>query len=450
MITAKFGGTSVGAAPQVITIGKIVKKELARQPVIVVSALAGVTNLLLDLTTARNKSSVLREIKNKHLNLINKLFKKPLKKEVLKYIGKNLAELEKLSRLKNFNKQNIDKILSHGEILSSFIITSYLKSQNIDAEQVISTSLIVTNDNFGHAEFLPKPTEKLTKKILRPLIRKKIVPVVTGFLGATKKGATTTLGRGGSDYSASIIGFCLNAEEIQIWTDVDGIYTADPRITKNARPIPMISYKEASELAAFGAKVLHPRTIKPAVRKNIPLRVLNTLNPNCKGTLISQNTDSTRPITAISFKRKITLVNIYSTDMLFTKGYLAKIFSIFTKYNVSIDIVSVSEVSVSLTIENEEMLDSVVQDLSKFSAVTVRKDLGMISLIGEGMAGSGNSVSKIFEILDKEKINIKMISLGATDINISVVVKYDEVERAVVKLHNNLLIKKLPIFKKTA
>lgn len=441
MIIAKFGGTSIGSPEKIKTLGKIVKEQLSKNPILVVSATSGTTDLLLSIPAAKNKKTIIDQIKKSHLQIVNALFRKEAKKETLSHLQNTFLEIQEIAKNKNFSKATIDKLISRGEVLSSFIISSYLQSIGIDAVQILATDLILTNDNFGRAEFLPLQTEKRARKILLPIVKKQIVPVITGFIGSTRDGAITTLGRGGSDYSATIIGYCLKAQEVQIWTDVDGIFTTDPRMVKNAKLIKSISYKEASELAAFGAKVLHPRTIKPAIKRNIPMRVLNTDKPTSPGTLISEKPDITQPITAISFKKKLTLVNIYSTDMLFTKGYLAKIFGIFAKNNVSIDLVSVSEVSVSATIDNDEMLDKVVAELAKFSQVIVKKDLSLISLVGEGLVTIGHNVAEIFNILDKENIEIKMISLGATDINVSVVVKYPQLEKAVVKLHNGLLLK---------
>lgn len=323
--------------------------------------------------------------------------------------------------------------------MSSAILANALESHGINVSQVIATDLIVTNDNFGSAEFILEPTRKKIKKILMPLVKKGIVPVVTGFIGTTKKGQVTTLGRGGSDYSAAIIGFCLAVDEIQIWTDVDGIFTVDPRIVKNARPLQVVSFKEAAELAAFGAKILHPRCIAPAIKAAIPVRILNTFNPNRSGTLITTNHKISRQIKAISFKKKITLVNIYSTEMLLQKGFLARIFQTFSKYNISVDLVSVSEVSVSVTLDNRNNLEKAVQQLSEFANVSVGENFGMVSLIGEEITDSSGNIKNIFDILASRRIVPKMVSLGATNINISIVIKSDQVKKAVKYLHQNLL-----------
>lgn len=438
MIVAKFGGTSVSSAKSIETLCDIVKKELQKDPIVVVSALKGVTDLLLSLPSLPKYKyiSELTKLKKLHQDLIDSVFNKE-KEEIKKFISAKVKEITKLKL--STDKQALDKLSSFGEIMSSYIIAKALEQKGIKAIPVIATEIIVTNDHFGSSEFLAGPTRVNIKKVLTPLIKKKVIPVVTGFIGATRKGEVTTLGRGGSDYSASIIGFCLKVSEIQIWTDVDGIFSADPKLVKNAKSLPVVSFREAAELATFGVRVLHPKTIRPAIKMGIPVRVLNTFNPKGLGTLIVEKTKITKIIKAVSSKRKITLVNIYSTEMLLQKGFLAKVFSIFAKNNISIDLVSVSEVSLSVTLDNKDNLPNAIAELSGFSNVSVIDNLGMVSLIGEGITSSTRTIKEIFNILDKEKILVRMVSLGATDINISIVVESNHVEKAVKALHNILL-----------
>lgn len=444
MIVAKFGGTSVSAAQRVSTICDIVSAQKNKRPVVVVSALSSVTDSLLSLSKS-SKVEVkekLEVIKNLHIVLIKNLFEDiKYQKNVATFINEKINGISDFVEKGNFDKGSLDKLASFGEIMSSYIIAKALNVKGIKAKQILATDLIITNNDFGSAEFLLEPTKKSVEEKLKPIIAKEIVPVVTGFIGSTIDGKTTTLGRGGSDYSASIIGFCLGASEIQIWTDVDGIFTADPRVVENAKPISIISYREASELATFGAKVLHPRTIKPAIEAGIFVRVLNTFNPKNKGTLIVEKTKSKRAITAISFKRRITLVNICSAKMFLGRGFLAKIFEIFSQNNISIDLVSVSEVSISVTLDNEENLQNALNDISKIAKVSIKNDLGLISLVGEGIVTSSKTIKKIFDLLDKEKILVKMVSLGATDINVSLVIEQKQVEQAVKILHNQLVLK---------
>lgn len=444
MIVAKFGGTSVSSKERVLTLCNIVENQLEKQPIVVVSALSGVTDLLLSLSVLPKSriGRTIREIKNHHNDLIEKLWSNgQVQREILQFIDKQLEEVARLALEDNSTKEYLDKLASYGEIMSSYIITEALKSKGINAAQVIATDLIVATNNFGSAEFIPGLTSKKIKKILLPLIKQNIVPVVTGFIASTKSGQVITLGRGGSDYTASIIGFCLKASEIQIWTDVDGMFTADPRLFQKAKSLPVVSFKEASELATFGARVLHPRTIKPAIVANIPVKVLNTFNPQNPGTLIKEEIKNLSSIRAIAFKRKINLVNIYSTEMLLQKGFLARVFKAFAKNNISVDLVSVSEVSISVTLDDGKSLENSVEEISKFANVSVIKGLGMVSLIGEGITASSQIIKKIFDILDEEKILTRMVSLGATDINISIVIESEKLEQAVKALHDQLLLK---------
>ncbi|RJQ36934.1 aspartate kinase [Candidatus Microgenomates bacterium] len=443
MIIAKFGGTSVSSSKNIESIAEIVKKQIDKNPVVVVSALSGITDLLLSLTkgTKTQKKEIIEKIRTKHFDLIKNFWKDKDSSVVKEFVEKKLNEVKKVSAVDNCGKSFKDNLVSYGEIMSSYIISKAINSKGIESVPVIATEMITTDDSFGSAEFLVEETKQKVNKVLIPLIKKSIVPVVTGFIGSTKKGETTTLGRGGSDYTATIIGFCLNSSEVQIWTDVDGVYTADPRVVKNVKLIPVISFKEASELALFGAKILHPRTLKPAISSGIPVKVLNTFDIKKPGTLIVGKTVNLNPITAISSKKKITLVNIYSTNMLLKKGFFAQLFNVFAKNNISIDLVSVSEVSVSVTLDNEDNLENALMEISKFATVWTKKDLGIVTLVGEGIVSSSNIIKRIFDILDSEKVLVKMVSLGATDINISLVVKSEQVDQTVNVLHNKLLLK---------
>lgn len=441
MIILKFGGTSVSSRRGLRTIVSVVKKEKSKNPIVVVSAISGVTDLLLLLSKKTgNRELILKQIEGLHFNLIKDYFSE-VPNELKNYILVSLKKIEKLLQRKIDALSFSDEIISYGEIMSSKIITYILNQSNISSEQIIAISLIVTNDQFGSAEFLSSETEEKTRKILLPLIRKGITPIVTGFIGSTREGKITTLGRGGSDYTAAIIGFSLKAREIQIWTDVDGIFTSDPKLIKNAKLLSNVSFKEASELAAFGAKVLHPRTIRPAISSGIAVRVLNTFNLKAKGTVIKNNNKVKSHIVAIASKRKITLVTIYSTDMLLNKGFLAKVFSIFSKYNISIDLVSVSEVSISASLDNDDNLEDAIGELKEFATITTTSALGMVSLIGENIINVKNILKQTFSVLDDANVNVKMISLGASDINISLVLPSVNVEKSVRLLHKTLINK---------
>ncbi len=443
VVIKKFGGTSVSTVKNIKTIASVVaKSDPQNKSIIVVSALSGVTDLLLSLLDKKDFRKNLQQIRIIHTDILKSIFDKKSIKPLLLYIDDHINLIEKKAKKTN-SKEFRDSLIAEGEIISSYIIAEFLKKNKIHAQQVIASEIIKTDNNFGSAEFLVEETKEEVIKVLGALIKKGITPVVTGFIGSTKKGKITTLGRGGSDYTAAIIGYCLSASEIQIWTDVNGIFTADPRIVKNAKVLPEISYKEASELAFFGAKVLHPRTIRPAVRAKIPIRVLNTFHPETSGTLVLDKPNIQYPITAISFKKNITLVNMYSTAMLFSKGFLARLFDIFAKHNISIDLVGASEVSISVTLENDENLSEASAELKEFTSVTITKSVSIISLVGEGLTNSTEVIKHIFTLLDKKKILVKMVSLGATNINISLVVETENLESAVKVLHDGLLLKKL-------
>ncbi|MBI2421106.1 MAG: aspartate kinase [Candidatus Levybacteria bacterium] len=440
MIIIKFGGTSVSTKKNIDSILKIVKRNLRNNPIVVVSALSGVTDLLLSLIYSPKPEQIgtLNEIRKKHFDLVfDCLGKLPL--EIKMNIDQSIEDLTKLLDRNTQEKSFRDEVISYGEIMSSYIITQLLNFSKIESKQIIASKIIITDSHFGGAEFLPELTKTKTKKVLLPYIKKGIVPIITGFIGSTKKGQITTLGRGGSDYSAAIIGYALEVKEIQIWTDVDGVFSSDPKFIKDAKILKEISYKEASELAAFGAKVLHPRTIRPAISADIPVKVLNTLNPNASGTIIKAKSQKSNNIIAIAAKRNITLVNLYSTDMLLSKGFLARIFTIFAKYDISIDLVSVSEVSVSVSLDNDEYLDKAVNELKDLASITVTRELGMVSLIGEGIVEVKSILRNIFLILDNARINVRMISLGATDINISLVLASESIDKTVRLFHKELI-----------
>ncbi len=441
MIILKFGGTSVSSKVTIATICEIVRERLPQKPIVVVSALSGVTDLFLSIKASPHSGeNAFKRIRDVHCTLIRAIWcKRESADAVISYVDDVLHQAETVLKKHGVTKSSLDRICASGEMMSSYIICEALKKSGIAAQQVLAAALIVTNDNFGSAEFIPEPTRINAEHHLRPLVDQRIVPVVTGFIAATEDGRMTTLGRGGSDYSAAILGYSLHAEEIQIWTDVDGVFTADPRLVPSARVLEKISYKEASELASFGAKVLHPKTIRPAMTAGIPVRVLNTFNPRQPGTLILENFESERRVTAITSKTALTLVNIYSTDMLFSKGFLAKVFEIFSRHDVSMDLVSVSEVSVSLTCDDTIDLGAVSKEIEQFAAINISREFAMVSLIGNNVAASPGTISRIFAILEEEGILVRMVSLGSASINVSLVIKREEVARAVQVLHDKMI-----------
>src|SRR5262245_27855584 len=388
MIVMKFGGTSVQDAAAINSAAEIVKTKLASKPIVVVSAMARVTDALLRIArTAEARryeeaKDVFVELKERHLQTARELLANSdaklrdgyKLKDVERQIEDYFAELDNFARsiatLGELTLRTKDAIASFGERLSSLIIASAFQVHGIESELVDSRDFIITDDKFTSAAPLQQPIESHTRAILLPIIEAGRVPVAQGFIGSTLEGVTTTIGRGGSDYSAAIIGAALNADAIEIWTDVDGLLTADPRVVPEARRIRVISFAEAAELSYFGAKVLHPSTVLPAIERKIPVHIYNTLNPSNEGTtILYETTPSSNLIKSIAFKRGVSVVNVASTRMLMAHGFLRAIFEVFERYQTSVDVVTTSEVSVSVTLDDAEMIEAIRRDLSGIGEV---------------------------------------------------------------------------------
>ncbi|MBI3765186.1 MAG: aspartate kinase, partial [Ignavibacteriales bacterium] len=345
--------------------------------------------------------------------------------------------------LGELTNRSLDTFSSYGERLSSLIIHAAMVEQNLPSQLVDAREVMVTDRSYSAAQpIIGKIAERATK-VFAPVINAEIIPVTQGFIGAVDDGSTTTIGRGGSDLSAAIFGSVLGAEEIQIWTDVDGMMSADPHIIPEAKLINIMSFDEASELAYFGAKVLHPRTILPAIEKKIPVRVLNSRRPKLNGTLIVHTlAESASPnlkgevIKSIAFKKGITVINISSSRMLMAHGFLAKLFSIFADHEKSVDVVATSEVSVSLTIDNEENLSDIIRDMEKIGETRVQQGKAIVCVVGEGMKHTPGIGARIFSALGKAHVNIEMVSEGASEINLTLVIDEQVVHNAVKALHD--------------
>ena len=435
MIIMKFGGTSVGNAERIANAANIVKSNVKRRPVVVVSAVTKITDLLIRLgkASAEGKGKdTLDNIKKVHHEILEQL---KINGELL---NEEIKELENLVRKTKSEKAIDERILDHfqsfGERMSSKIVAAQLNKIGIKSRAVESWKFgFLTDAEFGEAE----PLEAAYSSLNRNIRKLKAVPVITGFIGKTEDGEITTLGRGGSDYTAAIIGAAINADEIQIWTDVNGVMSTDPKIVSNAKTLEKISFAEASELAYFGARVLHPKTILPAMKKNIPVKVLNSFNPKDKGTIIVYRPyKNSNAVKAIAYKKNITLINVDSTRMLGAYGFLARVFDIFDDYKKSVDVVSTSEVSVTLTIDNEENLSRIVRELKDIADVKVIKSKAIICIVGEGMRHAPGIAGRTFTSLGKSSINIEMISQGASEINITFIVDEKDAEKAVKVLHN--------------
>lgn len=434
LIVMKFGGTSVGDAERIRNAADIVKSYIKKKPVVVVSAVTKITDALIKLANESRKgggNGILDSIKKIHYEILEQL-------KIDKLLLKN--DIEELTNLANKtkNEKNIDaKILDHfqsfGEQMSSKVVAGQLNKIGINAKAFNSWDIgFLTNAEHGNAEPLGIAYSNLKENIKRL----DVVPVITGFIGKTKHGTITTLGRGGSDYTAAVIGSAVDAEEIQIWTDVDGMMSTDPKIVSDARTIDAVSFAEASELAYFGARVLHPKTILPAMRKNIPVRVLNSFNPKNEGTVILNKAGKNRqPVKAIACKKNITLLNIESTRMLGAYGFLARLFSIFDTQRKSVDVVSTSEVSVSLTIDNDKNIENILQELKGIAEVTMAKNKAIVCVVGEGMRNMPGIAGRTFAALGRSKVNVEMISQGASEINITFIVDGKDAGKAVEVLH---------------
>ncbi len=438
MIVMKFGGSSVESAAAITRVAGIVQERLQQRPVVVVSAMGKTTNRLLEIAAnavAADRTEALRLLAD-----LEKFHIAESPKTAASLIASHFHELtavvEELAELKEFPAQYVDLISSYGERLSSQIVALTFRQLGMDAVHVDARDVIITDRRHAQAAPLyPRTYARLAAQV-NPLAAQQIV-VMGGFIGATQDGFTTTLGRGGSDFTAAIVGAGIGAEEIQIWTDVDGMLTCDPRIVPGGHRVKVISFGEAAELAYFGAKVLHPATVVPAMEKNIPVLILNSRNPSSEGTrIVADRVACTNPVKSIACKQDITLVNIVSLRMLMAHGFLRRIFEIFDRYRTPVDVVTTSEVSVSLTIDNTSHLDEICQELGQIAQVAVERDHALICLVGDSIRDTHGVALKIFQSLGD--VNVRMISQSASSLNLSLLVASADLKRAVTSLHSNL------------
>ena len=445
MIVMKFGGTSVEDARAMNTVIEVVSRERQRNPVVVLSAIAGATNTLLGTAQFAvegkldDANRLLNELLERHVLILENLITQRSNiQELILEVRRRFDEMKNLCQgiaiLGELTNRSRDAIASVGERLSTLIVARAMVEHGLPAELVDARSFMVTDDRYASATPLFPYIEERTRALLAPKIASGTIIVTQGFIGSTVNGITTTLGRGGSDYSAAIIGATLGAEEIQIWTDVDGVLTADPRIVTAAKKLKVISFREASELAYFGARVLHPSTILPAVKKNIPVIVLNSKRPNSTGTrIMADPPKSNAAVKSIASKKGITVINIQSTRMLMAYGFLESIFSVFSRHTTPVDLVATSEVAVSLTIDNSNRLDDIVKDLEQFADVSVLNNRAILCIVGEQMHSTVGIADRIFRAL--ADINVVMISQGASEINMSLVIDEAQINEAVKRLH---------------
>ena len=455
MIVMKFGGTSVadrGAVARLVAIVRAARQAAIqpessdwRGPVVVVSALGGATDRLLgiaaeagagDIEGARANIAALRA---RHLEVAGIIADLSERREVEGVLNRDFDELERiagaLSVLREVTPRWLDAIAATGEILSSRIVTAALVGQGLAASWVDARKAIVTTADHTSAAPLWPETGLALQRDVDPLLAARRIPVMGGFVGATREGVTTTLGRGGSDYSASIVGSCLGASEIQIWTDVDGMLTADPRLVPGVRVVPHLSFAEASELAYFGAKVLHPATIQPAVAKNIPVRILNSRRPHdALGTLITaERAPGAGPLTAVASKTGVTVVDITSTRMLMAHGFLRRIFEVFEQHRTSVDVVTTSEVSVSVTLDDAHRVPEIIAALADVADATREDHMAIVCAVGDGLQNDPAFVTRLLEAAGG--VPIRMVSQAASRRNITLVIRESDLDAVLKRVH---------------
>lgn len=441
MIVMKFGGSSVANAERIRHVAGIIETFADKRPVVVLSAMGDTTDHLLEAAdTALGGTISIDAVEALHKQTANDLG------VPLSEIDALLQELRTLltgvSMLRELTPRSKDYLVSFGERLSVRLMALYLNAKGIRAAFRDAWDIgFISDSNYTSADLLPETWENLRKN-LGPYAEGKKgdglpIPIVTGFIAKDAKGFITTLGRGGSDLTATIIGAAVRAEEVQTWKDVDGILTTDPRIVKEARPVPVATYDEVAELAYFGAQVLHPRSMQPCLQTGTPVRVKNSYNITAPGSIIVTNHEGTPPaVRAITTKKNVTLIDIVSTRMLGQYGFLAKVFESFAAHHISVDVVATSEVSVSLTVDSEKSpIAALRSDLSKYASVDVRKERAIVTIICD-VRRSSQIIAAAFEVLSRENINIQMVSQGASKVNISLICHSSEANTVVTLLHS--------------
>ncbi len=457
----KFGGTSVGDGKRIRNVAKIVinKKKEDKDVVVVTSAMTQITNSLVDISKqaldVRDIAKInnfIEEIKEKHENaIVDAIKNEKIKNEVRKVIQSSIDELEKVligvAYLGELTPKSKDYILSFGERLSTPILSGAIRDLGYKSLFLTGGEAgIITNDNYGCARVLKLEV----KQRISPLLNEDIIPVITGFIGGTEKGEITTFGRGGSDYSAALVGAGLEADMVEIWTDVSGILTSDPRIVKNVKRIPKMSYIEAMELAYFGAKVLHPRTVEPLMEKKIPLRIKNTFEPENEGTLITNDQElSDNIIKAISAIKDVFLINIFGAGMVGVSGTAARIFSALGRANANVILITQgsSETNISIVIYGDGVeAENCIKELKKefknsplIKDISIDNNVCVVSVVGAGMKGSKGIAGKLFAAVAESGANIKMIAQGSSEVNISFVIGEDELEKCLQTLHKTFI-----------
>jgi aspartate kinase len=436
----KFGGSSVANAERIRSVAGIVQASEKRKPVIVLSAMGDTTDHLLEAAERALKTGFVSidQIEDVHLAAISDLkLDETLKKEVKTLFWELGSLLTGVSLTRELTSRTKDCLVSFGERLSVRIAAAFFRSLTIKAQAIDAWELgFVSDSNFGRAELRNESYIRIASSLLT-LVAGGVMPVITGFIAKDEDGNITTLGRGGSDLSATVIGAACKAEEVQVWKDVDGILTADPRIVKDARPIEHISFEEAAELAYFGAQVLHPRAMQPCMKSGIPALVKNSYNPKAPGTRIEAESRKNAPLVrAITSKKNVTLVDVVSTSMLGQPGFLAQVFQAFSAAGVSVDMVATSEVSVSVTLDAACDLAQVKRELSRIAQAEVKTGKAIVTIISD-VSRSSEILSRSFTVCEKTGVQVQMISQACSKVNISFIVDNGEAEGLVAALHGH-------------
>jgi aspartate kinase len=448
MVVQKFGGTSVADAEAIGRLIDIVTRARARDrrgPAVVVSAMSGVTDTLLAIGTSSGSGGEqealdrVSELRDRHARAARVLA--PGDEGLLVELSRHFDQLASIVRalavLKEASPRTLDVVAAFGELLSSRIVAASLANSGVPSCWVDARRVIVTDDHHSRATPLLAETYAAIRSSMEPALQAGFVPVVGGFVGATTDGHTTTLGRGGSDYSGALVGAGLGANEIQIWTDVDGMLTADPRVVAGARLVPSLSFAEAAELAYFGAKVLHPSTILPAVECDIPVRILNSRRPDGSGTTItSAGASDGTPIAALASKRGVTVIDVTSSRMLMAYGFLRRVFEVFERYRTAVDMVTTSEVSVSVTIDDQRHLDPIAAELKTLGEVSIERDVALLCAVGDRLRDEPEIGARVVAIL--EEVPLRMISQAASRRNITVALRQTDLPHAIERLHEEL------------
>jgi aspartate kinase len=443
VIVCKFGGTSVADRGAIGRLVEIIRGRVAEQPVVVVSALAGVTDALLALAEPvrggdrEALETGIEALIQRHDDTARALPGGEAALESIRAEAGALGSALRGALGRRLRPAEADRLAGCGELWSSRIVAAAMAGAGLPAAWLDIRPIMVTDDRFGRATPYTQVLNSRARECLTPLVEAGRIPVTQGFIGATADGTPTTLGRGGSDFSAALLGAAVSAGRVEIWTDVSGLMTADPRIVPSARTLAEASYEEAAELATFGARVLHPATAMPLVRAGIPIVVLNSRHPEHPGTTIEPSAELERmgdsPIRSISWKRGITVVNVRAPRMLGTYGFLRAMFEVFERHEVVVDVLASGEVSVSLTVEDRARLDPVVRDLSELGEVWVEDHRAIVAVVGIGLRHTPGLAARIFRAV--QPANVEVISQGASAINMTFVVREEDGPEVVRRLH---------------